>query len=114
VPSAGVIRRATRTYLLHGGKAVVWLNIPFMRDPRRNVTVTAVDVALYRAVAGINDASVLDMAGLFTPGAVYRDDMTINGRTVRVRESDGIHLSPEGAAIAAGAVVQGLEQLHAI
>jgi hypothetical protein len=104
------LRRATETYLHHGSKAVIWLNVPFLRDPHRHPSVAAVDAALPRAVAGIPGATVLDMAQLFTPGGVYHDRITINGRTVRVRESDGVHLSPKGAAIAADAVIQALDR----
>jgi hypothetical protein len=108
------IRLATRTYLRDGGKAVIWLDVPFMRDPARNLSIAAIDAALYKGVAGITGATVLDMAGLFTPGGVFRDHMTVNGRTVRVRESDGIHLSPLGAAIAADDVIQELARLGVI
>jgi hypothetical protein len=108
------IRVATRTYLSRGDKAVVWLNIPFMRDPQRNPSIAAVNAALQRGVARIRHVAVLDMAGLFTPAGVFRDHMTVDGHAVRVRESDGVHLSPQGAAIAADAVIQALARLQAI
>jgi hypothetical protein len=108
------IRAATETYLRHGDKAVIWLDIPFMRDPERNPSIAAVDSALYGGVAGLSDATVLDMAGIFTPGGVYRDYMTVDGRATRVRESDGVHLSPAGAAIAADAVILALDRLRVL
>jgi lysophospholipase L1-like esterase len=108
------VRRTTRTYLRRGGKAVIWLNIPAVRDALHNPFIAAIDEALPRGVAGISGAEVLNMAGLFTPGGVYRDSIKVNGRTVRVRQSDGVHLSPQGATIAADAVVQELGRLGVI
>lgn len=106
-------RRAMKGYR-EGGRAVIWLNVPVARDSRRNPAVHAVNAALRRAVAGLDRAALLDMAELFTPGGVYRDSMTVGGRRVRVRQSDGVHLSADGASIAARAVARKLEQLGVV
>ena len=41
------------------------------------------------------------MTTLFTPGDRYRDAMEIDGRRQIVRETDGVHLNADGAALAA-------------
>jgi hypothetical protein len=97
-----------------GGRAVVWLNVPIARDSERRTINLAVNAALARAVQGLERAALVDAAKIFTPGGVYRDAMTDRGRSVRVREPDGVHLSPEGAAIAVRAVVEQLERLGVV
>jgi hypothetical protein len=42
---------------------------------------------------------------VFTPAGRYRDAMEVDGRERIVRDSDGIHLSEEGAQVAADAVL---------
>jgi len=106
-------RRAMRTYLRRRG-AVVWMNVPAAKDTRRKPYNDAVNAGLARAVAGLHRAAVLDMAALFTPGGVYRAYMTDRGVRVRVRQSDGVHLSAAGAAIAVRAVVAQLERFGVV
>jgi hypothetical protein len=107
-------RRAMKTYLRRGSGAVIWMNVPAGKDPRRKASNDAVNAGLARAVTGLHRAAVLDMAALFTPGGVYRKYMTDRGRRVRVRQADGIHLSTAGAAIAVRAVLARLERLGVI
>jgi lysophospholipase L1-like esterase len=108
------IRKATETYLSNGGRAVVWINIPYALDPRRNKSIAAVDTAIPDALSGLKDAAMVDLAQVLTPGGVYHGSLTINGHSVPVRESDGIHLTPAGASIAASAVVRDLQLLHVV
>lgn len=105
-------RRTMRAYLRSG--PVLWLNVPAARDPKRKPSVDAVNAGLARAAKGLDRARVLDMAALFTPGGVYRDTMEDRGRSVRVRQSDGVHLSAAGAAIAVRSVVEQLERLGVV
>ncbi len=105
-------RGVFRTYLREG--AVVWLNVPIAKDPQRKPINEAVNAAVARAAQGLDRAAVVDAAAIFTPGGVYRDVMTDRGRSVRVRESDGVHLSPDGAAIAVRAVLEQLERLGVV
>ena len=107
-------RTMMRTYLDGGKRALVWLNVPIPRNDERKPIAQAVNVGLARAVQGLDRAAVVDAAEIFTPGGVYRDAMTHGGRTVRVRESDGVHLSPDGAAIAVRAVIEQLERFGVV
>jgi hypothetical protein len=73
--------------------------------------MAAVNKGLARAARGLDRVRILDMAKLFTPGGVYRDDMRYDGKVIRVRQDDGIHLTIPGARIAATVV---LRELHAL
>jgi hypothetical protein len=76
--------------------------------------VFAVDAALSRGAAGLRHVAVVDIASVFTPRGVYRSSIVVDGRSVKVRNPDGVHLSPAGAAIAARDAIRALENLHAL
>lgn len=103
-------RRAMKTYIQGGKGLLYWLAIPASKDPRRDELFAAVNHALARAAKGLRNVRVLDMVSLFTPGGIYRDSMPYHGHMVRVRQSDGIHLSGAGANIAANFVIDELEK----
>jgi lysophospholipase L1-like esterase len=107
-------RRAMKAYLRRRGGAVVWMNVPAAKDPKRKPANDAVNAALARAVTGLKRAAVLDTAALFTPDGAYRKYMHDHGVRVRVREADGVHLSPAGAAIAVRAVLAQLERFRVV
>ena len=85
-----------------------------VRAPRGSFfrqTFPAVNAALRRAAA--DEAAAARLVRLdryFTPGWRYRDAMTIGGRSVRVRQRDGVHLTSAGAAAAARIVVRTLHR----
>ena len=54
---------------------------------------------------------IVRLGDLLTPGFVYRDSMRWRGRRRRVRLHDGLHLTVDGARIAAALVMRQLEQL---
>jgi lysophospholipase L1-like esterase len=106
---ASRVRRVMNTFRQGGAARVYWLNLPAPRDPARQRISRAVNAAIavaaepYRA-----QVRVLDLSSLFTPGGRYRDAMDVGGRRRIVRESDGIHLNDEGAAVALGPVLAAL------
>jgi hypothetical protein len=53
---------------------------------------------------------IVDLVDVFSPGGRYRKWIRRGDREVGVRQADGIHLSDEGAAIAAGVVVRELRE----
>jgi lysophospholipase L1-like esterase len=108
------VRVVTEAYLRGGSKDVVWLNVPYPQSPVRFWSVFAVDAALARGVNGLRHVAVVDIATAFTPRGVYRSSMPVNGRSVQVRNPDGVHLSPAGAAIAARDAIRELEHLRAL
>ena len=101
-------RKVMRIYAQDGAGAVLWLTVPAARDERRNPPARAVNTALRRAAIGLPAVSVLPIDKVFTPGMRFRESMEYRGRTVDVRETDGIHLSVAGARIAAAMVIEAL------
>jgi hypothetical protein len=96
------VRAMMGTYRRGGLGRVYWLTIPTPRDPKRKAIYDQVNKALKAAAKGFpqDEVSVIDLVPIFTPGGRFR--ASINGRTVR--QADGIHLNPAGAAIAAHAI----------
>lgn len=98
-----------------GGKAdVFWLAIPAPRSRERQSLQRTVTSAVLEAAKGLPRVRVVRLDHVFTPGGVYRDVMTYRGRRVRVRESDGLHLSVEGAEIAAAKVTAALRAARVV
>jgi hypothetical protein len=93
-----------------GGRGrVYWLLLPAPRGGFFRETFPAVNAALRRAAATARRyARLIDLERVFTPGGRYRATMRVNGRRVRVRQRDGVHLSAAGAALAARIVARTL------
>jgi hypothetical protein len=105
---AARVRSMMITYS-RGGKAdVFWLSIPAPRSPERQALQRVVNAAVLKAAENLPRVRVVRLDEVFTPGGVYRDSMLYNGRRRVVRESDGIHLSLDGARIAADKISQAL------
>jgi lysophospholipase L1-like esterase len=92
------VRVMMRTYRRHGRARVLWLTLPIPKGPR--AVTDAVNRSVVQAAEGLAGVSVLRMDLFFTPDG-FRDVMPYRGRSVDVREEDGIHLNITGTAIAA-------------
>jgi hypothetical protein len=101
------VRITMQTYLRGGRARVIWLTPPEPRYPPRAAITHAVDAAVVRAAEGLAGVTVIRIDLMFSPDG-YRDVIRYRGRDVRVRESDGVHLSVPGTAIAAKAVAQAI------
>jgi hypothetical protein len=100
-----------RTYARGGRGRVYWLLLPAPRGGNFRKVYFAVNAALRRAARGLeDDVRIVDLVEVFTPGWRYRDSMTIGGRTVRVRQSDGVHLNTTGASLAATLVIRAMRR----
>jgi hypothetical protein len=97
---ASRVRSMMITYGRAGKADVLWIINPAPRSERRQQLQKIVNAAVFKAAEGLPRIHIVRFDEFFTPGGVYRDAMTYRGRRVRVRESDGIHLSLEGARIA--------------
>jgi hypothetical protein len=101
------VRSMMLTYRRKGRGRVVWLTLPIPKGPRE--VADAVNSAVVGAASGLQGVSVLRLDQVFTPDG-FRDVMPYRGRTVRVREVDGVHLNIPGAAIAAKLVAAELRR----
>jgi lysophospholipase L1-like esterase len=109
-------RRAGRmmdTYAQHGSGRVIWVTVPAAKLPWVHECERAVNAGLVRAARG-RVVTLLRADHIFTPGFRYRDTMRDRGRRVRVRQSDGIHLSIAGARIVVRVIVRKLRRAHVI
>ena len=88
---------------------VYWLTLPTPRDPGLAKVHGVINRAIRRAVrlAGAH-ASIVDLVPVFSPGRRFRRTMVWQDRRVTVRESDGVHLAPDGARIAATVIAEAL------
>ncbi len=102
-------RAIMRTYLRGGRGAVVWLNVPFARDPRRWPSETAVNAAVAQAAQALERVRVVDQAALLTPDG-YEEYRTVGDATVRLRTRDGVHLTPFAAGLVSAPVLTALRQ----
>ena len=97
------------TYARRGRGRVYWLTLPAPRGGFFRRTFPAVNAALRLAAAQAPAAArLIRLDRYFTPGGRFRQTMRIGGRTVQVRQRDGVHLSKAGAAAAASLVVRAL------
>jgi hypothetical protein len=96
-----------KTYIRGGRGRVFWLTIPTPRDVEVANVVGIVNRAILRAAEGLAGARIVRLDSIFTPNG-YREYMPYRGRWVRVRQSDGGHLTATGAAIAAEAVAKAM------
>lgn len=101
------VRAMMKSYLRRGRARVLWLTLPVPRGPRK--VADAVNLSVLQAAKGLAGVSVLRMDLFFTPDG-FRDVMPYRGRTVDVREEDGIHLNITGTAIAAKLVAAALRE----
>jgi hypothetical protein len=107
------VREMMRTYARGGRGRVYWLLLPAARGGLFRETFPAVNAALRLAATGLeDDVRLVELDEVFTPGGRYRKSMRIDGKRVRVRQSDGVHLNTTGAELAARLVVSALRRDH--
>jgi hypothetical protein len=100
-----------RTYARGGRGRVYWLLLPAARRGFFREIFPAVNAALRGAAQGLEDeVELIELDEVFTPGGRFRKSMRIGGRLVRVRQSDGVHLNTNGAALAARLVVAAIRR----
>jgi hypothetical protein len=108
---AGRARQMMRAYARHGRARVYWLLLPAPRAGFFREAFPAVNAALRRAAQGLrDDVRLIELDEVFTPGGRYRGSMEIDGKRVRVRQRDGVHLNATGAALAARLVTRALRR----
>jgi lysophospholipase L1-like esterase len=108
---ANRVRRMMDTYRQKGAARVYWLTLPMPRGKDRQEVARTVNAAIKVAAEPFRaQVRVLDTVPVFTPGARYRDAMSVDGKQTIVREADGIHLNEVGARLAAERVLDLIER----
>jgi hypothetical protein len=94
--------RMMRHYARGGLGTTYWSLLPAPRAANFRHVYRAVNRAI-RAAAREHPETVrlVDLPATFTPGYRFRQTIRWRGRTVSVRQRDGVHLNVAGAAIAA-------------
>ncbi len=102
-------RRASvvmRIWTGNGARRLLWLSLPPARSNRLNGYFHRLNAATAAAAAGVSGASYLDLTPWLSHGGAYSDYLTAaDGRDVLARSRDGVHLTLDGARIAAAHVL---------
>ena len=106
--------RKVRGLIRAGGRHTILLTLPAPRETHRQPIFRAVNEGLRRAVALQPGSTLVDLVPVFSPGFVYRDSLPQRGKPLYVRETDGIHISVDGAPIVAKLIVDALERSGAL
>lgn len=111
------VEEMMRAYLRGGRSYVYWLTLPAPSPRRASLAriYRRVNVAIKRAAERVGGGvRVIDTARVFTPAGSFRQTITFRGKTINVRQADGVHLSTAGASIAATLIVDRLRADHAL
>ncbi|MCL9795626.1 DUF459 domain-containing protein, partial [Frankia sp. AgKG'84/4] len=85
-----------------GERRLLWLGLPPARSQRLDGYFHQLNAAAAAAAAGVPGATYLDLTPWLSRGGAYSDYLTTaDGRTVLARSRDGVHLTLDGARIAA-------------
>jgi uncharacterized protein len=82
------------------GATVIWLGLPPMKSGVYNAKIALVNRIAYSVVSATPNAIWYSTSGAVgDEHGAFRDIAEVNSRTVRLRQSDGIHLSEDGAGL---------------
>jgi uncharacterized protein len=100
-------RRMMRSYARGGAGTVYWLLLPAPRGANFRAVFGPVNRALRAAARSFPGVvHVVDLGATFTPGGRFRQTIRWEGRTVSVRQEDGVHLNVAGASIATTLIIR--------
>jgi uncharacterized protein len=82
------------------GATVIWLGLPPMKDETLDTRMDAINRIDYEVVRSTPNAIWFSTSGIIgDPDGHFRDFGEVRNRTEKLRQSDGIHLSDDGAAL---------------
>jgi uncharacterized protein len=100
-----------RIFSGNGKRRVYWIPMPVPRSPKLAVDYHLMDLAVADAAAvvpGVTDVNIVDR---LSKNGQYSDYLPgLNGQTILARTQDGIHLSTDGASLAATLVLQAMNK----
>jgi uncharacterized protein len=82
----------------NGKRPVYWVPPPTARDDEFNAIYGAQNRAVEQAAKAVPGARYVDVYNTIN-GGKYSDELTIDGRRVLARQSDGVHFTREGAVL---------------
>jgi uncharacterized protein len=91
----------------NGERPVYWLPPPTARDSEQNAIYATQNRAVEDAAEAVPGARYVDIFNTINDG-VYSDELTIDGRRVLARQSDGIHFTREGAVVPVGLLLRAM------
>jgi hypothetical protein len=95
------------TYARHGAGTVFWCLLPAPRAGNFRRVFVAVNHAIHLAARRHpGTVHLVDLPRTFTPGYHFRQTIQWGGKTVSVRQDDGVHLNVAGASIATTLMVR--------
>lgn len=94
-----------RSYARHGAGRVFWFLLPTPRGRGFQEIFSGVNRALRLAAGRVPGVRLVDLTPAITPGGTFHQTIVRDGRTVNVRQGDGVHLSVAGSAIAVDVLV---------
>lgn len=100
--------------MTQNGAHVIWVGLPPMRSAQYNARIAEINRIAYTVVSQYPQASWWNPQSLIADDAgQYREfGATPDGKIIRLRQSDGIHLSDEGAALLTPALMNWLNAPH--
>ena len=103
--------RMMRSYARRGAATTYWVLLPAPRRAAFRRVFKAVNRGI-RIAAREHPGTVrlVDLPATFTPGYRFRQAIRWHGRTVSVRQDDGVHLNVAGASIAAALIARELRR----
>jgi hypothetical protein len=99
------------TILIGNGRTVYWVGVPVMRDATDDAAVKQLNDVFKEEAAKHKDVTYIDTYNLFA-GANGQFALSLplpSGKTVTMRASDGVHLTPDGGDRMAEAVFKPLD-----
>ncbi|ONH57953.1 hypothetical protein CcI49_23745 [Frankia sp. CcI49] len=94
-----------------GSRRVFWLSLPPARSGTLNGYFARMNEATQAAAERVPGARFLDLRPMLSNAGQYTDYLTdSSGRSVLIRTRDGVHLTLDGARLAAAPVLQTLTQ----
>ncbi len=86
-----------------GGRRVVWIGLPRMRETKLDADIRAIEQIVVRQAEARERVTYFRTEGLLSPASGYKAYIILeNGMPLDVRSEDGIHLNRNGAEHLAG------------
>jgi hypothetical protein len=100
------VARLTETMLQGDLGRVYWILLPAAGPATFKQVFNGVNLGITEAAAQFpGRVGLIDANAVLTPGNVYRNTITIDGRAYTIHEPDGVHLSVDGDQIVAQLVL---------